>query len=65
MNMFSDYNYGRQLRREERPITECGNTEQVNGYWREDQERQPKREHNGLHFLLKPQSAGQVGLRAS
>lgn len=65
MNIFNDYNYGRQLRRENKPVTDCENPEQVNGYWRQDQEKQPKRETNGLHVLIKPQSAGFIGLRAS
>lgn len=65
MNMFSDYNYGRQLRRENKPVTDCENVEQVNGYWRQDQERPQKRETSSFHMLIKPHAAGRVGLRAS
>lgn len=62
--MFNDYE-GQQIRRVGEPVSNCENVEQVNGYWREDQEKQPKRESGSFHMLLKPQVVGHVGFRAS
>lgn len=69
MDMFSNYEIGRSIRRSNGKAADCDGSEQVNGYWREDQEialRQRKqRQSNGLHLLIKPQAAQHVGYRAA